>query len=84
MLCADRVRNKNAHFRSSALTQAGSPDSRNDRICIIYLLAALMPPAVVSAPYISRPGLMAQAIRAILSASATYWHRSYFWCLFLG
>src|SRR6267142_4389531 len=25
MLCADRVRNKNAHFRRSALTQAGSP-----------------------------------------------------------
>jgi hypothetical protein len=34
MLCADRVPNKNAHFRSRALTQAGSPDLRNDRICI--------------------------------------------------
>src|SRR5712672_1962670 len=33
MLCADRVPNKNAHFRSRALTQAGSPDPRNDRIC---------------------------------------------------
>src|SRR3981189_1446912 len=50
MLCADRVPNKNAHFGSRALTQAGSPDPRNDRICItsscprqlvlpIYLLA---------------------------------------------
>src|SRR4051794_23468597 len=34
MLCADRVPNKTAHFRSRALTQAGSPDPRNDRICI--------------------------------------------------
>ncbi len=34
MLCADRVPNKKAHFRSRALTQAGSPDPRNDRICI--------------------------------------------------
>jgi hypothetical protein len=34
MLCADRVPNKNAHFRRSALTQAGSPDPRNNRICI--------------------------------------------------
>src|SRR5258705_4486874 len=34
MLCADRVPNKNAHFGSRALTQAGSPDPRNDRICI--------------------------------------------------
>ena len=51
-------------LRRSALTQAGSPDPRNDRICItsscprqlvpIYLLACLMPPATVSAPYISR------------------------------
>jgi len=66
MLCADRVPNKNAHFRRSALTQAGSPDPRNDRICItsscprqlvlpIYLLACLMPPATVSALCISRP-----------------------------
>ncbi len=67
MLCADRVPNKNAHFRSRALTQAGSPDPRNDRICItsscprqlvlpIYLPARVMPPATVSAPCISRPG----------------------------
>src|SRR5579864_3445508 len=52
MLCADRVPNKNAHFRSGALTQAGSPDPRNNRICItsscprqlvlpLYLLARL-------------------------------------------
>src|SRR6188472_994434 len=34
MLCADRVPNKTAHFRGSALTQAGSPDPRNNRICI--------------------------------------------------
>jgi len=34
MLCADRVPNKLAHFGSGALTQAGSPDPRNDRICI--------------------------------------------------
>ena len=34
MLCADRVPNKNAHFRGRALTRAGSPDPRNDRICI--------------------------------------------------
>src|SRR3981189_3841283 len=34
MLCADRVPNKLAHFRRSALTQTGSPDPRNDRICI--------------------------------------------------
>src|SRR5258705_10329202 len=43
----------------------GSPDPRNDRICImsscprqlvlpIYLLACLMPPATASAPYIFR------------------------------
>jgi hypothetical protein len=34
MLCADRVPNKLAHFGRGALTQAGSPDPRNDRICI--------------------------------------------------
>ena len=34
MLCADRVPNKRTHFGSGALTQAGSPDPRNDRICI--------------------------------------------------
>src|SRR6516225_5060907 len=34
MLCADRVPNKIAHFGRGALTQAGSPDPRNDRICI--------------------------------------------------
>src|SRR5580693_941929 len=67
MLCADRVPNKNAHFRRCALTQAGSPDPRNDRICItsscprqlvppIYLLACLMQPATASAPCISRRG----------------------------
>src|SRR6266478_2108504 len=50
-----------------ALTQAGSPDPRNNRICItsscprqlvlpIYLLTCLMPPAIVSAPCISRRG----------------------------
>src|ERR1700704_1084383 len=50
-----------------ALTQTGSPDPRNNRICItsscprqlvlpIYLLACLMPPATVSAPCISRRG----------------------------
>ena len=83
MLCADRVPNKNAHFRARALTQAGSPDPRNDRICItsscprqlvspIYLPVRVMPPATVSAPCISRPvTMMAQAIRAILLASAT-------------
>src|SRR6266478_7855909 len=52
-------------LRRSALTQTGSPDPRNDRICImsscprqlvlpIYLLACLMPPATASAPYIFR------------------------------
>src|SRR5271167_2724889 len=34
MLCADRVPNKTTHFGRGALTQAGSPDPRNDRICI--------------------------------------------------
>ena len=34
MLCADRVPNNRAHFRRSALTQTGSPDPPNDRICI--------------------------------------------------
>src|SRR6266516_4705771 len=34
MLCADRVPNNRAHFRRSAFTQTGSPDPRNDRICI--------------------------------------------------
>src|SRR3954469_2761245 len=34
MLCADQVPNKNTHFRRGALTQAGSPDPRNNRICI--------------------------------------------------
>ena len=54
-------------LRRSALTQTGSPDPRNDRICImsscprqlvlpIYLLACLMPPATASAPYIFRRG----------------------------
>src|SRR6267142_7105723 len=67
MLCADPVPNKNANFGSRALTQAGSPDPRNDRICItsscprqlvlpIYPLTRLMPAATVSAPYISRRG----------------------------
>src|SRR6202158_6154086 len=67
MLCADRVPNKRTHFRRCALTQTGSPDPRNDRICItsscprqlvlpIYLLACLTPPATASAPCISRPG----------------------------
>jgi hypothetical protein len=51
----------------AALTQAGSPNPRNNRICItsscprqlmlpIYLLACLMLPAIVSAPCISRRG----------------------------
>ena len=64
---ADRVPNKNAHFRSCALTQAGSPDPRNDRICItsscprqlvlpIYLPVRVMPTTTISAPCISRPG----------------------------
>src|ERR1700674_3095764 len=34
MLCADQVPNKLTHFRIGALTQAGSPDPRNNRICI--------------------------------------------------
>ena len=66
MLCADRVPNKNAHSRRRALTQAGSPDPRNNRICItsscprqlvlpIYQLVCFMPPAAASAPCISRP-----------------------------
>jgi hypothetical protein len=49
----------------SVMTQTGSPDPRNDRICItsscprqlvlpIYLLACLMPPATASAPCIFR------------------------------
>jgi hypothetical protein len=33
MLCADRVPIESAHF-GGALTQAGSPNPRNDRICI--------------------------------------------------
>ena len=64
--CADRVPNKNAHFRSCALTQAGSPDPRNDRICItsscprqlvlpIYLPVRVMPTTTISALCISRP-----------------------------
>src|ERR1700753_4190172 len=34
MLCADQVPNKLTHFGIGALTQAGSPDPRNNRICI--------------------------------------------------
>jgi hypothetical protein len=84
MLCADRVPNKNAHFRSGALTQAGSPDPRNNRICItsscprqlvlpLYLLACLPYTASNSfgSLYLSPRTMMAQAIRAILLASAT-------------
>jgi hypothetical protein len=33
MLCADRVPETIAHFKRSALTQAGSIDPRDDRIC---------------------------------------------------
>ena len=83
MLCADRVPNKNAHFRRCALTQAGSPDPRNDRICImsscprqlvlpIYLLAFFHAASnSFGSLYLSPRTMMAQAIRAILLASAT-------------
>ena len=59
---------QNGALWKGALTQAGSPDPRNDRICIItsscprqlvlpiYLLARVMLPATVSAPCTSRPG----------------------------
>jgi hypothetical protein len=67
MLCADRVPIKNTHFQKSASTQTGSPDPRNDRICItsscprqlvvpICLLASVTPPSTALAPYISRRG----------------------------
>jgi hypothetical protein len=82
MLCADQVPNKNAHFRSRALTQAGSPDPRNDRICItsscpcqlvlpIYLPARHAASNSFGSLYLSPRTMMAQAIRAILLASAT-------------
>ena len=70
MLCADRVPNKTAHFRRGALTQAGSPDPRNDRICITSSC-----PRQLVLPIYAASGsfgtMMAQAIRAILLASAT-------------
>ena len=57
MLCADRVPIVSTHFKS-AMTQTGSPDPRNDRVCItsscprqlvlpICLLASLTLPAAV-------------------------------------
>jgi hypothetical protein len=66
----------------SALTQAGSPDPRNDRICItsscprqfVADLAAGLPHAASNSfgsLYLSPRTMMAQAIRAILLASAT-------------
>ena len=77
---ADRVPNKNAHFRSCALTQAGSPDPRNDRICI----TSSCPRQFVETPLVyaavgsnlgslnrSPRTIMAQAMRAILLANAT-------------
>jgi hypothetical protein len=83
MLCADRVPNKNAHSRRRALTQAGSPDPRNNRICITsscprQLVLPIYPLNLHHAAcssfgslYLSPPTMMAQAIRAILLASAT-------------
>jgi hypothetical protein len=64
MLCADRVPIESAHFRS-AMTQTGSADPRNDRICItsscprqlvlpIDLLASVIPPSTTSALCICR------------------------------
>ncbi len=41
MLCADRIPNKLTHFRKGALTHAGSPDPRNNRICITLRRHAL-------------------------------------------
>ena len=82
MLCADRVPIESPHFER-ALTQTGSPDPRNDRICItsscprqlvlrIDLLAALYAANNgFGSLYLSPWTMMAQAIRAILFASAT-------------
>ena len=43
MLCADRVPNRLTHFKTGALTQAGSPDPRNDRVCITSLCPCQFP-----------------------------------------
>jgi hypothetical protein len=72
-----------SHAFKDALTQAGSPDPRNDRFCItsscprqsilpIYLIA-VSHAAInsVGSLYLSPRTIMAQAIRAILLASAT-------------
>jgi hypothetical protein len=71
------------HAFEYALTQAGSPDSRNDRICITsscpcQLVLPIYPLTVcyaainkVGSLYLSPRTIMAQAIRAILLASAT-------------
>jgi hypothetical protein len=82
MLCADQVPNKLTHFRIGALTQAGSPDPRNNRICItsscprqlVLMLPLCLPHAASNSfgsLYLSARTMMAQAIRAILLASAT-------------
>jgi hypothetical protein len=83
MLCADRIPNKSAHFRSRALTHAGSADPRNDRICITSSCPRQLGLPILSAGarhaasnsfgslYLSPRTMMAQAIRAILLASAT-------------
>ena len=83
MLCADRIPNKLTHFRGGALTHAGSPDPRNNRICItsscprqlvLPIYFAGVPHAASNSfgsLYLSPRTMMAQAILAILSASAT-------------
>src|SRR5262245_29843809 len=78
MLCADQVPIQTSH----SLTLAGSPDPRNDRVCLSWLCSRQflwLLPATDSYAAGNNFGslnrsprtIMAQAIRAILLASAT-------------
>src|SRR6476620_4029619 len=67
-----------SHALGSALTQAGSPDPRNDRICITsscprQFVETLLIYAAVGIGSLNRSPrtIMAQAMRAILLANAT-------------
>ena len=83
MLCADRVPNKLAHFRRSALTQAGFSRSPERPYLHYVVMPSPIGVADLSADpshagsnsfgslYLSPRTMMAQAIRAILLASAT-------------
>ena len=70
MLCAGSGPNQ-THALGSALTQTGSPDPRNDRICITSSCPRrLVLPIYAASSSFGSLYTVAQAIRAILLASA--------------